>query len=70
VDIYYSETSILGIEGGGLMNLNGTYVKNLCAAYFQLFYCVYPILESRQFYSERYEGSALVLLVLALGSLA
>ena len=82
MDIFYTETGDLNLERGRSITLNKEYVESLCVAYFQSFHCIYPILDRHYFYaellpqvcrqsfSEAYEGSALVLLVLALGSVA
>jgi hypothetical protein len=82
LEISYSEPGVLVLMASRLINLNKTYVESLCAAYFQSFHCTYPILDPYYFYnnllpqvcgqsfSETHEGSALVLLVLALGSIA
>ncbi|PQE23421.1 hypothetical protein CJF30_00010494 [Rutstroemia sp. NJR-2017a BBW] len=82
VDILYSESGTLDLGGYRSINLNKAYVESLCAAYFRSFHCTYPILDPYYFYndllpqvcgqsfSEAHEGSALVLLVLALGSVA
>lgn len=81
-DIFYNESGDLNFKRGRSITLNKEYVESLCVAYFQSFHCIYPILDRYDFYaellpqvcrqsfSEAYEGSALVLLVLALGSVA
>lgn len=82
VDILYIEAGVLDLEGSRSITLNKGYVESLCAAYFQSFHCIYPILDPYYFYahllpqvcsqsfSEAYDESALVLLVLSLGSVA
>ncbi|PQE30552.1 hypothetical protein CJF32_00010066 [Rutstroemia sp. NJR-2017a WRK4] len=82
VDILYSESGTLDLGGYRSIILNKAYIESLCAAYFQSFHCTYPILDPYYFYndllpqvcgqsfSEANDGSALVLLVLALGSVA
>jgi hypothetical protein len=81
-DIFYTETGDLNLEIGRSITLNKEYVESVCAVYFQSFHCIYPVLDQyyfytellpqvcRQSFSETYEGSALVLMVLALGSVA
>lgn len=80
-DILYSEFGVLILNGRSI-SLNKAYVDNLCAAYFGSFHYVYPMLNLDQFYdetlprvcsqsfSEDSKESSLVLLVLALGSVA
>jgi len=82
VDILYREADVLDLERSRSITLNKEYVESLCAAYFRSFHCTYPILDPYYFYttllpqvcsqsfSEAHDGSALVLLVLALGSVA
>ena len=66
----------------GSATLTRSYVENLASIYFQTFHAIYPILDIDAFsktilprvcnhsFQEEDEGSALVLLVLALGTLA
>ncbi|XMA13627.1 hypothetical protein WAI453_006418 [Rhynchosporium graminicola] len=82
MEISYSEHGILVLMENRSISLNRIYVESLCAAYFRTFHCTFPILDLHDFYNdllpricsqsfgEAHEGSALVLLVLALGSLA
>jgi len=62
--------------------LTKNYVETLCSIYFQTFHAIYPIVDSQSFtktilprvcnhsFQEDDEGSALVLVILALGTLA
>jgi hypothetical protein len=80
--IYYSDNAILDLHTARSMTLNRSYIKAQCAIYFKTYHCTYPILDRSHFYSsllpqvckqsfnETYSGSTLVLLVLALGTLA
>ncbi|KAL3422158.1 hypothetical protein PVAG01_06314 [Phlyctema vagabunda] len=82
VDIYYSDAGMLNLERGRSIALNKEYVENLCQKYFDSFHCTYPILDRKYFleqvlppvlqtsFSEAQDGTCLVLLVLALGSIA
>lgn len=82
VDILYSDLGVLVLRGSPSIHLNKSYIESLCTAYFQSFHCVYPMLDPDQFYhdllpkvcdqsfSEECEESALVLMVLAIGSVA
>ncbi|RDW73178.1 hypothetical protein BP6252_07085 [Coleophoma cylindrospora] len=81
IDILYADGAELDLDTEGSITLNKEYVEGLCEAYFQSFHCMYPILDRKLFYvetlprvlrqsfSEAQEGSSLVLLVLALGSI-
>ncbi|RDW87600.1 hypothetical protein BP5796_03294 [Coleophoma crateriformis] len=81
MDILYADGAELNLNIDGSFTLNKEYVEGLCEAYFQSFHCMYPILDRKLFYvetlprvvrqsfSEAQEGSSLVLLVLALGSI-
>jgi len=80
VHIQYCEYGVLILQGGGhVISLNKPYVESLFEAYFQSFHCSFPILDSHgtllsqlcsQFFDENQDGSAMVLLVLALGCVA
>lgn len=82
VDIHYADSAMLSLQSGQAMTLNRGYVETICSIYFKTFHCTYPILDRSQFFSkllpqvcsesfgEANPGSALVLLVIALGALA
>lgn len=82
MNIRYSEFGAQSLEGSHSIHLNKAHVESLCEAYFKTFHCTYPILDINQFYnsllprvcsqsfSEADDASALVLLVLAVGSVA
>ena len=82
IDIVYSDDAILDLDTLGTITLNRRYVESICSIYFRTFHCTYPILDRSHFYStllpqvcsNSFSGndssSALVLMILALGTLA
>jgi hypothetical protein len=82
VDVVYVTKVSVEATGNKAIYLTDDVISDLCAAYFSLFYHLYPIVDRNHFYlemlprvcresfSESDEASALVLLVLALGSVA